>query len=185
LSTDRNCSMSAKDCPTRPLGSGASGGHRSPCWKTAPIAGGGQVAKFESRSRCRPNAPLGCRAAHKPTPAESLAAEDLLRSYRDETARRRTRRRGHRQAARLLLKPAAPAWEAQGAPVRVGSRTARADAEFLREELLRAAREADAAMDESDEYGERYTIDFDLSRAFAGRWFGAPGSFVEVSGIPG
>jgi hypothetical protein len=41
---------------------------------------------------------------------------------------------------------------------------ARADAEFLREELLRAAREADAAMDESDEYGERYTIDFDLSR---------------------
>jgi hypothetical protein len=40
----------------------------------------------------------------------------------------------------------------------------RADAEFLREELLRAAREADAAMDDFDEYGERYTIDFGLER---------------------
>jgi hypothetical protein len=40
----------------------------------------------------------------------------------------------------------------------------RSDAEFLREELLRAAREADAAMGEVDEYGERYTIDFGLAR---------------------
>jgi hypothetical protein len=40
----------------------------------------------------------------------------------------------------------------------------RADAEFLREELLRAAREADAVMGDADEYGERYTIDFALAR---------------------
>jgi hypothetical protein len=40
----------------------------------------------------------------------------------------------------------------------------RADAEFLRDELLRAAREADAVMDDVDEYGERYTIDFGLAR---------------------
>lgn len=39
-----------------------------------------------------------------------------------------------------------------------------ADAEFLREELLRAAREADAVMGDADEYGERYTIDFGLAR---------------------
>ena len=89
--------------------------------RRSPAAG-----RSPSSNRVRdadPTPRLVARAAHKPTPAESLAAEDLLRSYRDETARRRTRRRGHRQAARLLLKPAAPAWEAQGAPVRVGSRT--------------------------------------------------------------
>jgi hypothetical protein len=33
----------------------------------------------------------------------------------------------------------------------------RADAEFLRGELLRAAREADAVMGDVDQYGERYT----------------------------
>ena len=40
----------------------------------------------------------------------------------------------------------------------------RADAEFLRGELVRAAREADAAMGDADEFGERYTIDFDFAR---------------------
>jgi hypothetical protein len=35
-----------------------------------------------------------------------------------------------------------------------------ADAELLREELLRAAREADVAVGDVDGYGERYTIDF-------------------------
>ena len=34
------------------------------------------------------------------------------------------------------------------------------DAEFLREQLLHAAREGDVAVGEVDEYGERYTIDF-------------------------
>ena len=38
------------------------------------------------------------------------------------------------------------------------------DAEFLREELLRAAREVDAVMGEVDQYGERYTIDFGVAR---------------------
>lgn len=38
------------------------------------------------------------------------------------------------------------------------------DAEFLREELLRAAREADATAGDRDEYGERYTVDFELVR---------------------
>ena len=35
-----------------------------------------------------------------------------------------------------------------------------ADAELLRERLLRAAREADVAVGDVDDYGERYTIDF-------------------------
>jgi hypothetical protein len=39
-----------------------------------------------------------------------------------------------------------------------------ADADFLRGELLRAAREADAVADESDEYGDRFTVDFELKR---------------------
>jgi hypothetical protein len=38
------------------------------------------------------------------------------------------------------------------------------DAESLREELLRAAREDDATAGDSDKYGARYTIDFELTR---------------------
>jgi hypothetical protein len=41
---------------------------------------------------------------------------------------------------------------------------AQTDAEFLREALLRAAREADALAGESDEYGDRFTVDFELNR---------------------
>ena len=41
---------------------------------------------------------------------------------------------------------------------------AQTDAEFLREALLRAAREADALVGESDEYGDRFTVDFELNR---------------------
>ena len=41
---------------------------------------------------------------------------------------------------------------------------AQTDAEFLRESLLRAAREADALVGESDEYGDRFTVDFELNR---------------------
>ena len=39
-----------------------------------------------------------------------------------------------------------------------------ADAPFLRDELLRAAREADAVPGEAGQYGERFTVDFELSR---------------------
>jgi hypothetical protein len=39
-----------------------------------------------------------------------------------------------------------------------------AHAEFLRRELLRAAREGDAIVGDVDEYGSRYTIDFELVR---------------------
>lgn len=39
-----------------------------------------------------------------------------------------------------------------------------ADAEFLRDELLRAAREGDAITSGSDEYGVRYTLDFEMGR---------------------
>lgn len=39
-----------------------------------------------------------------------------------------------------------------------------ADAGFLREELLRAAREGSATPGGGDEYGERYTVDFELTR---------------------
>lgn len=38
------------------------------------------------------------------------------------------------------------------------------NAALLREELLRAAREAEAAKGEADEYGERYTVDFEVAR---------------------
>lgn len=38
------------------------------------------------------------------------------------------------------------------------------DAEFLREALLRGAREATATAGEADEYGERYIVDFELVR---------------------
>ena len=41
---------------------------------------------------------------------------------------------------------------------------AQADGEFLWEALLRAAREADALVGESDEYGDRFTVDFELNR---------------------
>ena len=39
-----------------------------------------------------------------------------------------------------------------------------ADAEFLRQELLRAAPEATATEGDADEYGERYIVDFELTR---------------------
>jgi len=39
-----------------------------------------------------------------------------------------------------------------------------ADAEFLRERLLRSAREGIATEGDADEYGERYTVDFELIR---------------------
>src|SRR5580658_6129083 len=38
------------------------------------------------------------------------------------------------------------------------------DAEFLRTALIQAAREADAVSGASDEYGDRYTVDFELNR---------------------
>lgn len=39
-----------------------------------------------------------------------------------------------------------------------------ADSELLREELLRAAREGDATSGDADAYGERFTVDFELTR---------------------
>ena len=38
------------------------------------------------------------------------------------------------------------------------------DAEYLRWQLLRAARESEATRGENDEYGERYLIDFEILR---------------------
>ena len=38
------------------------------------------------------------------------------------------------------------------------------DAEVLRDELLRAAREVDATEGVADQYGQRYTVDFELAR---------------------
>ncbi len=38
------------------------------------------------------------------------------------------------------------------------------DAEFPRQELLRAARDIDASIGDMDQYGARYTIDFELVR---------------------
>lgn len=43
-----------------------------------------------------------------------------------------------------------------------------ADAESLRGELLRAAREGEAVRAEADQFGERYTIDFELRRGERG-----------------
>src|SRR5438270_8454115 len=41
---------------------------------------------------------------------------------------------------------------------------AQTDAEFLREALLRAASDAEVLVGESDEYGDRFTLDFELNR---------------------
>ena len=41
---------------------------------------------------------------------------------------------------------------------------AQEDAEFLRGSLIQAARETEAVTRGSDEYGERFTVDFELSR---------------------
>ena len=41
---------------------------------------------------------------------------------------------------------------------------AQTDAEFLREELLRAACDCDALAGESDAYGDRFTVDFELNQ---------------------
>jgi hypothetical protein len=41
---------------------------------------------------------------------------------------------------------------------------AQADAEFLRQELLLAARDVEAIVSDSDEYGQRYVVDFELAR---------------------
>jgi hypothetical protein len=41
---------------------------------------------------------------------------------------------------------------------------AQTDAEFLRQALLRAAREASATEGDADEYGERYVVDFERTR---------------------
>lgn len=41
---------------------------------------------------------------------------------------------------------------------------AQTDADFLRAALIQAAREADAVAGVSDEYGERYSIDFEITR---------------------
>jgi hypothetical protein len=49
------------------------------------------------------------------------------------------------------------------------------DAEFLREALLRAACEADALVGESDEYGDRFTVDFELTRGIGVPLSAAPG----------
>ena len=41
---------------------------------------------------------------------------------------------------------------------------AQTDADFLRAALIQAAREADAVARASDEYGDRYSIDFEITR---------------------
>ena len=41
---------------------------------------------------------------------------------------------------------------------------AQTDAEFLRESLLRGVHEADALLGEFDEYGDRFTVDFEVNR---------------------
>jgi hypothetical protein len=43
-------------------------------------------------------------------------------------------------------------------------RLSQTDAVFLRAALLQAARKADAAAGVSDEYGDRYSVDFNISR---------------------
>lgn len=41
---------------------------------------------------------------------------------------------------------------------------AQADSDFLRAALLQAAQQADATAGVSDEYGDRYSLDFEISR---------------------
>jgi hypothetical protein len=60
-----------------------------------------------------------------------------------------------------------------------------ADAEFLRQELLRAAREATATEGDADEYGERYVVDFGLTRNDRRAAFAVDGSYVAARDIRG
>jgi len=60
-----------------------------------------------------------------------------------------------------------------------------ADAEFLREKLLLAAREGSATPGDSDEYGERYTVDFGLEWAVGKRSSAVRGSLAGVTAIHG
>ena len=58
------------------------------------------------------------------------------------------------------------------------------DAEFLRQELLRAARDADATFGDVDQYGARYTIDFDWFGIIAEVRFAAHGLFFTATRFP-
>ena len=61
----------------------------------------------------------------------------------------------------------------------------RTDAEFLRQQLIRAARVVDAIESESDEYGKRYIVDFELFGTIGDDPFAAHGSFVEARNFRG
>jgi hypothetical protein len=58
-----------------------------------------------------------------------------------------------------------------------------ADAEFLREQLLRVAQYSSATKGEADAYGERYIIDFELTRGERRARFAALGSFPAPNGF--
>ena len=61
---------------------------------------------------------------------------------------------------------------------------AQTDAEFLRLELLRAAREATATEGDSDEHGERYIVDFELIRNDRGAAVRSAWIIRRVEGFP-
>ena len=61
-----------------------------------------------------------------------------------------------------MLEPKSPPRPAQGARVRCGPGLTADDAEELRDTLLQAARNQDAAATDSDQYGQRYVVDFTM-----------------------
>jgi hypothetical protein len=75
-------------------------------------------------------------------------------------------RRRHRRSAEahgILLEPGAPAWQAQSAGVRdTGLHFTAENADQLRAALLRAAASGDAQPAASDQYGDRYVLEFEI-----------------------
>lgn len=90
--------------------------------------------------------------------------DNLLLSFRDEVA---GGERAIVDIAKLrdyCLNPAHPRGRHKARVFASTLGLTQADAEFLCAEVLRAAREANAAPGDGDEYGQRYTVDFELTR---------------------
>ena len=117
--------------------------------------------------QCRARGAKLCLAAQavQPQTAQCVVnSGDLLRSFVMKLPGGELAVVDLAKTARLLPQPRSPARAAQGARLRVGSRIDAADAVLLSEELRRAARERQAAEGYANEYGERYTVDFEFVR---------------------
>lgn len=101
---------------------------------------------------------------HSTSRTESLAADDLVLSFEMKLPG------GERAIVDIVklrdycLNPAHPRGRHKARVFASTLGLTAADADVLRDALLRAAREESATSGDADEYGERYTVDFDLAR---------------------